>query len=107
MAAFRRISVWLVVLALAPPSSARAQPTEASDEGDREEVDDDDLVLDDLVFEGESEADAVATSSDSVRVVELEEARHETADLGTILSRVEGVAVRRGGGLGSAALICI
>lgn len=41
-------------------------------------------------------------SAEAVQVVELEEARQQTADLGEVLSRNSGVSVQRTGGLGSA-----
>ncbi|WP_426749688.1 TonB-dependent siderophore myxochelin receptor MxcH [Myxococcus sp. Y35] len=41
-------------------------------------------------------------SAEAVRVVELKEARQQTADLGEVLSRNSGVSVQRNGGLGSA-----
>jgi len=41
-------------------------------------------------------------SAEAVHVVELEEARQQTADLGEVLSRNSGVSVQRNGGLGSA-----
>ncbi|WP_342379966.1 TonB-dependent siderophore myxochelin receptor MxcH [Myxococcus stipitatus] len=41
-------------------------------------------------------------SAESVQVVELEEARQQSADLGEVLSRGTGVSVQRTGGLGSA-----
>jgi vitamin B12 transporter len=43
-----------------------------------------------------------ALSAEAVRVVELQEARQQTADLGEVLSRNSGVSVQRNGGLGSA-----
>ncbi|MCP3097916.1 TonB-dependent siderophore myxochelin receptor MxcH [Myxococcus sp. K15C18031901] len=47
-------------------------------------------------------AEERALSSEAVHVVELEEARQQTADLGEVLSRNSGVSVQRTGGLGSA-----
>ncbi|NVJ00079.1 TonB-dependent siderophore myxochelin receptor MxcH [Myxococcus sp. AM009] len=41
-------------------------------------------------------------SAEAVRVVELKQARQQTADLGEVLSRNSGVSVQRNGGLGSA-----
>ncbi|MFP2956330.1 TonB-dependent siderophore myxochelin receptor MxcH [Myxococcus sp. 1LA] len=41
-------------------------------------------------------------SAEAVHVVELKEARQQTADLGEVLSRNSGVSVQRNGGLGSA-----
>lgn len=40
-------------------------------------------------------------SAQAVKVIDTEQARRHTADLGEVLARTEGVAVQRGGGLGS------
>lgn len=40
-------------------------------------------------------------SAQAIQVVELEQARVESADLGTVMGRVPGVSLRRTGGLGS------
>jgi vitamin B12 transporter len=50
-----------------------------------------------------SRADALRQSSEAVKVVDTEQARRETADLGEVLARTPGVSVRRSGGLGSQA----
>ncbi|MEM7156549.1 MAG: TonB-dependent siderophore myxochelin receptor MxcH [Myxococcota bacterium] len=50
---------------------------------------------------GESEAERLRQSAQAVSVVETEEARRRSADLGEVLARTSGVGVRRGGGLGS------
>lgn len=55
----------------------------------------------DVTVEGYSEAELLRRSAQAVTVVELEEARRESADLGEVLARTEGVSVRRTGGLGS------
>ncbi|WP_437971860.1 TonB-dependent siderophore myxochelin receptor MxcH [Sorangium sp. So ce260] len=52
---------------------------------------------------GASEAERLRRSAEAVHVVETEQARRQSADLGEVLARSEGVSVRRGGGLGSAA----
>ncbi|WP_254625139.1 TonB-dependent siderophore myxochelin receptor MxcH [Myxococcus sp. CA051A] len=49
-----------------------------------------------------SKGEERALSAEAVKVVELEEARQQTADLGEVLSRNTGVSVQRTGGLGSA-----
>jgi outer membrane cobalamin receptor len=46
-------------------------------------------------------------SAEAVRVVELEQARQQTADLGEVLSRNAGVSVQRTGGLGSASRLSL
>jgi outer membrane receptor for Fe3+-dicitrate len=48
-----------------------------------------------------SRAELLRRSALAVTVVELDETRRGAADLGEALARVEGVAVRRSGGLGS------
>ncbi|MDC0682124.1 TonB-dependent siderophore myxochelin receptor MxcH [Sorangium atrum] len=50
---------------------------------------------------GASEAERLRTSAQAVQVIETVEARRQAADLGEVLSRAEGVSVRRLGGLGS------
>ena len=60
-----------------------------------------------IVVEGVSEADRRRQSADAVTVVETEDARRQTADLGEVLARTQGVGVRRGGGLGSSARLSL
>ncbi|HEX8701040.1 MAG TPA: TonB-dependent siderophore myxochelin receptor MxcH [Myxococcaceae bacterium] len=48
-----------------------------------------------------TQAEERKASAEAVRVVELEQARQHTADLGEVLSRNAGVSVQRTGGLGS------
>ena len=50
---------------------------------------------------GRSRADAVRRSGYAVSVVELEQAKHRSADLGEVLARDTAVTVQRAGGLGS------
>ena len=56
-----------------------------------------------VVIRGVSTEDRVRRSAAAVTVVELDEAKRESADVGEVLARVEGVSVQREGGLGSAA----
>ncbi|AKF08629.1 TonB-dependent receptor domain-containing protein [Sandaracinus amylolyticus] len=67
----------------------------------------DDLLTDDVVVSATSEADELAQSADSVRIVAIDEVRAQSADMGEVLARSEGVSVRRSGGLGSTARLCI
>jgi outer membrane receptor for ferrienterochelin and colicin len=53
-----------------------------------------------LEVKGLSVAEQRRESAAAVNVVETEQARRETADLGDFLTRAEGVEVQRGGGLG-------
>lgn len=48
-----------------------------------------------------SETQRLQQSAEAVTVIKLHQARRETADLGEVLARTQGVAVRRAGGLGS------
>jgi len=49
-----------------------------------------------------SENKQLRDSADAVKVIDTQNARRQTRDLGDVLSRVEGISVRRTGGLGSA-----
>ncbi|HVW24972.1 MAG TPA: TonB-dependent siderophore myxochelin receptor MxcH [Polyangiaceae bacterium] len=49
----------------------------------------------------QNEADRLRHSAEAVTVVDAQKARGETADLGEVLARTQGVAVRRDAGLGS------
>ncbi|AKF10530.1 TonB-dependent receptor domain-containing protein [Sandaracinus amylolyticus] len=101
-----RVAV-LIALALATCASrALAQDPDAPDPAS-DELDDDDLLTEDVVVSTTSEADAIAESADSVLVLETDVVRIQAADAGEVLARQEGISVRRGGGLGSSARICI
>lgn len=67
----------------ATPPTAAATPVEVHVQGAR------------------SEAERLQQSAEAVNVVELRQAREQTADLGEVLARTQGVSVRRDGGLGS------
>ena len=67
----------------APPPTAAATPVEVHVQGAR------------------SEAERLQQSAEAVNVIELRQAREQTADLGEVLARTQGVAVQRAGGLGS------
>ncbi|MDQ2643175.1 MAG: TonB-dependent siderophore myxochelin receptor MxcH [Myxococcota bacterium] len=54
-----------------------------------------------VIVRGTSEADRRRQSAEAVTVVETARAKRESADLGEVLARTQGVGVRRGGGLGS------
>ena len=56
-----------------------------------------------VTVRGTSKAQELRESAQAVQVVEIGEQSKRTADLGEVLAREEGVGVRRGGGLGSAA----
>ena len=55
----------------------------------------------------QSEAERLQHSAEAVTVVDTRRARQQTADLGEVLARTQGVGVRRAGGLGSATRISL
>jgi vitamin B12 transporter len=54
-----------------------------------------------IVIRGETEADRRRQSAEAVTVVDTELAQRRSADLGEVLARIQGIGVRRSGGLGS------
>jgi vitamin B12 transporter len=54
-----------------------------------------------IVVQGQSDAERARRSSEAVHVVETQQAKRQTADLGEVLARTQGVGVQRSGGLGS------
>jgi outer membrane receptor protein involved in Fe transport len=56
-----------------------------------------------VTVQGTSAAERVRQSAEAVKVIETTHAKRETADLGEMLARTEGIGVRRAGGLGAAA----
>lgn len=54
-----------------------------------------------IIVRGKSIAARKRESAEAVTVVETERARRESADLGVLLSRAQGIGVQRAGGLGS------
>jgi vitamin B12 transporter len=72
--------------AIAPASRPTARPADESVE---------------VTVRGQSTAQRVRESAQAVTVVETEDARRESADLGELLARTQGVGVQRAGGLGS------
>ena len=71
----------------APPQAAAAPPPSAA--------------AIEVQVQGDSAAERMRESAQSVKVIETAEAERRTADLGEVLARTEGVAVQRSGGLGS------
>jgi vitamin B12 transporter len=51
----------------------------------------------------QGDVERMRRSAEAIKVVELRNARRESADLGEVLARTPGVGVRRSGGLGSSA----
>ncbi|MEM6736238.1 MAG: TonB-dependent receptor plug domain-containing protein [Bacteroidota bacterium] len=58
-------------------------------------------ALEEVIISGDTESNALRLSAKSVSVLETREVKLQTADLGEALTKVAGVNVRRGGGLGS------
>lgn len=90
--------------ALLVPSRALAQE-EARDASARPSDDDEwgeDTPVLETVIRDDSEERALAESARAVTVVDTAEARKQSADMGEVLRRTHGVAVRQSGGLGSA-----
>jgi outer membrane receptor protein involved in Fe transport len=56
-----------------------------------------------IEVEGETKAQRMRQSAEAVRVVETANAQRQSADLGEVVARTQGVSVRRSGGLGSLA----
>ena len=54
-----------------------------------------------VTIQGLSEAEQRRQSAEAVTVVELDRAQRESADMGAVLAQIQGVSVRRSGGLGS------
>lgn len=54
-----------------------------------------------ITVRGQSDAERARRSSEAVHVVETDTAKRQTADLGEVLARQQGVGVQRSGGLGS------
>jgi vitamin B12 transporter len=54
-----------------------------------------------VIVQGVAEADRRRQSAEAVTVVDMARAKRESADLGEVLARTQGVGVRRTGGLGS------
>ncbi|MGD1945749.1 MAG: carboxypeptidase-like regulatory domain-containing protein, partial [Croceivirga sp.] len=59
--------------------------------------------LEEVVVKGKSDASKLRESAQAVNVVTTETVKLQTADLGEIMAKTEGVSVQRGGGLGSIA----
>jgi outer membrane cobalamin receptor len=55
----------------------------------------------------DSEADRARQSAEAVTTYDTGEARRQSADLGTVLGRIEGVSVARNGGLGTEARLSL
>lgn len=77
-----------------PPAPAAPRPPPVVSDGEPEAVD--------VNVQGHvTEAQRLQQSAEAVTVVDMRRAREQTADLGEVLARSQGVIVRRSGGLGS------
>lgn len=80
------------------------EPFDADGDGDIDA--DDEAILkaaEQVEIVDKSEAQQARESARAVTVIETRQARERTADLGEVLSRAQGIQVRRTGGLGSTA----
>ncbi|ARU59490.1 tonB family protein [Oleiphilus messinensis] len=68
-----------------------------------ENTEEESLEHQEVVIFGKSEEDELIESAKAVDVVDIKADQNLTADMGEILARVQGVGVRRSGGLGSRA----
>lgn len=66
-----------------------------------------DLGLEEIVVVDRTDAERLERSAAAVTVIETEEARTQSADLGEVMARSQGVGVRRSGGLGSGARLSL
>jgi TonB family protein len=80
----------------APPAAAPAAPPPARGPSPVE-----------VTVRGETAAERLRRSAEAVTVVETTRAKRESADMGEVLARTQGVGVRREGGLGSRARISL
>jgi vitamin B12 transporter len=55
----------------------------------------------DVTVRGQSKVERLRRSAEAVHVIEIEQAKRQSADLGEVLARTQGVSVQRAGGLGS------
>lgn len=80
------------------------EPFDADGDGD---IDADDLAIlkaaEQVEIVDKSDAQLARESARAVTVIDTREARERTADMGEVLSRAQGIQVRRTGGLGSSA----
>jgi TonB family protein len=61
----------------------------------------------DVTVRGKTAAQRLRESAEAVTVVETKQAQRESADLGEVLSRTQGISMRRTGGLGSGARLSL
>jgi outer membrane cobalamin receptor len=105
-----RVILGIAAVALAPAAARAEDPSPRTIEVDADgdgDIDDADRALlageagEVIEVEGSSAAESLRDSARPATVVELDDDRARAADLGEVLSRAQGVQVRRSGGLGS------
>ena len=85
-------------------STPTADPPLAVKESPKQEDTDE---TEEIVVTGQSEARRLRLSAQAVEVIETERAKLETADLGEVLARTQGVSFQRSGGVGSDSRIAL
>jgi len=92
----RRIGVAAALVAAAMAAYARAASAEPAPGASPQPAQPVEIVV-----RGQSRGDRLRESSLAVQVLEMDEAKKQSADMGELLSRATGISVRREGGLGS------
>jgi vitamin B12 transporter len=87
---------------LADPSEAAAQPIEVAPIADGASAPSEQPV-EVTIRGGRSNAVRLLRSAEAVNVIDTRRAKQQSADLGEVLARAQGISVRREGGLGSSA----
>jgi vitamin B12 transporter len=85
-----------------PPVSGAEPSLDELLQGDLEPSVDPDADLAEVTVQVKrSEAQRLVQSAEAVTVLDTKKAKRQTADLGEVLARTQGIAIRRSGGLGS------
>ncbi len=100
---------WFILLALWPRiAAADIEPFDADGDGD---IDADDRAIlehaESVEIVDQSDGQKLRESARAVTVVDTRVARERAADMGEVLSRAQGIQIRRSGGLGSAQRISL
>jgi len=85
----------------AAPADAQAEPLRKPERPRRAPLAAPEPAALDVTVRGPSEVDERRRSAEAVTVIETEQVKRQSADLGEVLARTQGVGVRRAGGLGS------
>lgn len=107
MCRVRTVLGWVVVAA----ASAHAEDIEPFDADGDGDIDADDVAVikaaEEIEIVDKSEGQKLRESARAVTVIDTRQAKERTADLGEVLSRAQGIQVRRSGGLGSSARLSL